>query len=64
MNKIDLMLKISENFSLYNAGKWLGTPRKELNGLTPANYIKKNKIKEINDLLEKDIANNGPNKDL
>ena len=64
MIKIDLMQKISENFYLYNAGKWLGTSREELNGSTPANYIKNNKIKEINDLLEKDIANNGPNKDL
>lgn len=64
MNKIDLMRKISENFSLYNAGKWLGTSREELNGATPANYIKNNKIKEINDLLEKDTTNNGPNKDL
>ena len=54
MNKIELMKKISTSFSLYEASKWLSKSRAELNGKTPANFIKQNKIQEVHTLLAQD----------
>ena len=59
MNKIELMKKISKSFSLYEASKWLSKSRIELDGKTPANFIKENKIKLVNTLLDQDTKKDG-----
>lgn len=58
MNKIELMKQVTASFSLYEAGRWLNKPRAELNGDTPAKYIQKNKIAEVQAVLESDVKKN------
>lgn len=55
MDRIELMKKITSSFTLYEAGRWLSKERPELNNDTPAEYIKKNKIKEVAKLLQQDV---------
>ena len=57
----DLMKKISASFSLYEAGRWLSKNRTELNNQTPAQYIREDKIQDVDSLLRKDTTKDGGN---
>lgn len=54
MDRFDLMDEISQSFDIqYQAVRWLGTPRAELNYETPASKMVENP-RVVMDLLKKD----------
>ena len=54
MDKINFMKELSASFSLYEAARWLNKARDELDGKTAADFLKKNNVDPVYDILLKE----------